>query len=433
VAPIPKYRVPTAKTAIDQRPILQGACVHPGVASGPVFVVSNLDVMDVPKGAILVTATMDPEIAKVMPLAGGLISERGSPTTHLATIAREFNKPTIIHTKEATRLLRHGECVTLDAANGRVFRGRIASLFTQPAAVQATPEAPVEVNRPLIKHVMRDIVPLTLTHIPSDYTREVMMKSEDFRTIHDIIRYVHEVSVREVFRFGGTREGDVAHILNLSGVPMQFYVIDIGNGLIPEATFKRKIMASDITCESFRSLVAGMTHEGVSWAGPVEFDLAGFFSVASRSFVRTDITDRGGRAYVLLSRDYLNFHSRLAYHFTVVDAMCTDVSDNNYVTFRFGGGGAEAGGRARRALLLKEILESFNFRVGIKGDTVSAMFRPGDRAGIQRRLDQLGRLMGYTRQLDMCLKTEEDQQRYIQAFLDGDYSAQGCRIPQRAY
>lgn len=420
-----KYEQPLVE--VDEIPVLKGTSVHPGVASGPVFLVQDLGLTSVPKGSVLVTKTMDPAIAKVVPMASGLIAEIGSTTTHLATIAREFQKPAVIQAENASQILKHKEIVTIDAGRGRVFRGRVESLLKtkfQPAARHVQEE----LNLPLIKDVMSDIIPLTLARIPNDYTKEIMMQPEDFNTIHDIIRYVHEVSVREVFRFGGSREGDVAHILNLPAVPMQFYVIDIGDGLVPEVTFKRRIASPDITSTPFRSLIAGMTHDSISWAGPVEFNLAGFVSVASRSFIRTDVTDKGGRAYVLLSKDYLNFHSQLAYHFTVVDTVCSDVADNNYIAFRFGGGGAGAAGRASRALLLKDILEENDFRANIKGDTVTGIFRMGSRSQIEKRLDQLGRLMGFTRQLDMCLQTEDDRKRYLQAFVNKEYVVDSCHV-----
>ncbi|MGD8369535.1 MAG: PEP/pyruvate-binding domain-containing protein, partial [Desulfobacterales bacterium] len=302
---------------VEEEPVLCGTPLHPGVAAGPVFLIRDLKLSAVPKGSILVSRTMDPEIAKVIPLSSGLIVEIGSHTSHLATIAREFQKPAIIDAKAATRVLKHKEILTLDAGRGRAYRGRIKSLL-KTKYHQAARHVQEEINLPLIKSVMNDIVPLTLSHVPADYSQEVMMPVESFQTIHDIIRFVHEVSVREVFRFGGTREGDAAHILSLPGVPMQFYVIDVGDGLVPEATFKRKISPSDVTSWPFHALADGMTHLGVSWSGPVEFNLGGFISVASRSFIRSNVTDKGGRGYALLGKEYLNFHSQLAYHFTVV-------------------------------------------------------------------------------------------------------------------
>jgi pyruvate,water dikinase len=411
----------SAEVEVHEKAVVSGTPTSAGVVSGPVFLVKDLNLSTVPRGSILVTKTMDPELAKLIPLASGLIAEMGSPTTHLATVAREFHKPSLTNAEGAMEVLRDKEIITLDASKGSVYKGRIDSLLKTKYS-KVVREVREEKNLPLIKNVMRDIVPLTLTHIPNNPVREVMMEPKDFNTIHDIIRYIHEVSVREVFRFGGRGEAGVAHVMIVHRVPLDFYIIDIGEGLSPEATFRRKIAFSDVSSSPFLSLLKGMTHEGVSWAGPVEFNLGGFFSVASRSFIRSDVTDKGGKAYVLVSKDYLNFHSRLAYHFSTLDTVCGDILHSNYLSFRYGGGGAGADGRARRAALLKDILESLDFRVNVKGDIVTGLFRGGTRAQIQQRLDQLGRLMGFTRQLDMSLRNKEDCERYFKAFFDGKYS-----------
>jgi hypothetical protein len=36
-------------------------------------------------------------------------------------------------------------------------------------------------------------------------------------------------------------------------------------------------------------------------------------------------------------------------------------------------------------------------------------------------LDILGRLVGYTRQLDVCMESDADAEKYAEAFLNGDY------------
>ena len=406
---------------VNEVPVLTGDPMNPGVISGPVFLVQDKTISSVPRGSILVLKTMDPEFAKLVPVASGLIAEMGSTATHLATVAREFHKPTLINAKDAMRILEDIEIITLDTTRGKVYNGRIDSLLKTNYCERPI-ESQGDINLPMIRNIMKDIVPLTLTHIPDSPVLEIMMKPGDFKTIHDIIRYIHEVSVREMFRFGGKGKAGIAHLFIIPRVPLHFYIIDIGDGLDPQAAFRRQIALSDIRSTPFHALCQGISYDGVSWAGPVEFDLGGFFSVVSRAFIQSDVTDEGGKAYVLLSKDYLNLHSRLAYHFTVIDTVCSDISDNNYLSFRFGGGGADADGRAQRALLLKEILTVLDFRVNVKGDTVTSMFRGGTRVETEKRIDQLGRLIGFTRQLDMTLRNGRIRERYVKAFLDGNYS-----------
>ncbi len=420
-----------ANVEVNEVPLITGEIASPGIASGPAVLVQDGSISSVPRGSILVIKTMEPEFAKLVPMASALIAEKGSPTTHLATVAREFLTPVIINAKNAMEVLRHKDIITVDANRGRVYRGRIDSLL-KTKYCEVKREVREERNLPLIKRIMKEIVPLTLTDIPTNPVLEIMMKEGDFNTVHDIIRYIHEVSVREMFRFGGQGNTGIAHILVIPRVPMDFFIIDIGEGLDPQAAFRRRISVDDIRSRPFLALQKGMTREGVSWAGPVEFNLAGFFSVVSRSFVKSDVTDEGGKAYVLLSKDYLNFHSRLAYHFAVIDTLCSEIADNNYLSFRFGGGGAGIDGRIRRALLLKEILERLDFRVNIRGDLVTTLFRGGTRQEICKRLDYLGRLMGFTRQLDMALQDEDASRQYTKAFFDEQYSIFPESIPNKS-
>jgi pyruvate,water dikinase len=364
--------------------------------------------------------TMDPEFAKLIHGASGIIAETGSVTTHLASIARESGKVAIVNAKGATRTLVSGEMITLDGDHGRVYKGYIESLI-KAKLCQRHSDMSNDRNLPYMRQVLKHIVPLNLTDLQEDVVLEASVHKDDFKTIHDVIRFVHEASVREMFQMGSKGESDVSHILVDPKVPLTFYIIDIEGGLMPKAVFKRRITPMDIQSKPFLALWKGMTHESVSWTGPPRFNLGGFFSVMSRSFIEGSVSEKGGKAYVILSRDYLNFHCRLAYHFTVIDCVCGEDSSNNYITFRFEGGGAGADGRIRRVHLLRDILETFYFRVEIKGDFLTAVFRGGSVWQTESRLDQLGKLMAFTRQLDMTLTDDDTTKRYVKAFLNEDY------------
>jgi hypothetical protein len=54
--------------------------------------------------------------------------------------------------------------------------------------------------------------------------------------------------------------------------------------------------------------------------------------------------------------------------------------------------------------------------VNVVGDTVTGNFRGGTRGEIEKRLHQLGRLMGFTRQLDMTLRDDQTRKRYTEDF-----------------
>ncbi|GBD96116.1 hypothetical protein BMS3Abin06_00999 [bacterium BMS3Abin06] len=226
-----------------------------------------------------------------------------------------------------------------------------------------------------------------------------------------------------MFRIGELAEGEGSTQQLVSDrIPMFFYVIDLDGGIAEEARFLRKISPEHINSIPFRALWRGMTYEGVRWSGAVDIDMGGLASVMARSFVRTGVEEKGGKVYVIITDQYVNMSVKLAYHFTVFDAFCGESYINNYINFRFQGGGASAEGRYRRALFIKEVLESLDFRVEVKGDMIIADIKGASQKDTEYRLDILGRLLGCSRQLDMAISSMEAKDWYVKAFLEGNYS-----------
>jgi phosphohistidine swiveling domain-containing protein len=74
------------------------------------------------RGAILVAPATDPSWTPLFTLASGVIVEVGGVLSHASTIAREYGLPAVANVKHATKRLRTGERVRLDAVNGVVHR-----------------------------------------------------------------------------------------------------------------------------------------------------------------------------------------------------------------------------------------------------------------------------------------------------------------------
>lgn len=71
-------------------------------------------------GEILVTTMTTPEYVPVMDRVLGFITDEGGITCHAAIVAREMNKICIIGTKIATKVLKDGDLVEVDAEKGVV-------------------------------------------------------------------------------------------------------------------------------------------------------------------------------------------------------------------------------------------------------------------------------------------------------------------------
>lgn len=80
----------------------------------------KLDQLDKENDYILVTPMTQPELVSFMKKAAAFVTDEGGITCHAAIIARELKKPCIIGTKIATKVLKDGDMVEVDADNGLV-------------------------------------------------------------------------------------------------------------------------------------------------------------------------------------------------------------------------------------------------------------------------------------------------------------------------
>ncbi|MDD5499680.1 MAG: phosphoenolpyruvate synthase [Candidatus Nanoarchaeia archaeon] len=105
--------------------ILHGLGASPGVASGKVVKIKGINELDkIKEGDILVTVMTDPNMVPAMKRAGGIITDEGGMSCHAAIVSRELGTPCIVGTIKATKVLKDGDEITLDATNGVVYKGK---------------------------------------------------------------------------------------------------------------------------------------------------------------------------------------------------------------------------------------------------------------------------------------------------------------------
>ncbi|MFP3164462.1 MAG: pyruvate, water dikinase [Acidianus sp.] len=114
-------------TSVENRKVLvKGLAASPGIASGIARVI--LDVKEAgnfKKGDILVTRMTDPDWVPIMKIASAIVTDEGGITSHAAIVSRELGIPAIVGTKEATKVIKDGQEITVDATRGIVYEGRI--------------------------------------------------------------------------------------------------------------------------------------------------------------------------------------------------------------------------------------------------------------------------------------------------------------------
>lgn len=111
---------------INAEPILKGVGSSPGIAKGPVKIVHGMeDVAKVQKGDILVTKMTSPDMVVVMSKSVAVITDEGGTTCHASIVGREMGLPVIVGTHNATKFLKDGQLITVDAYHGLIYSGEI--------------------------------------------------------------------------------------------------------------------------------------------------------------------------------------------------------------------------------------------------------------------------------------------------------------------
>lgn len=99
---------------------IKGSTAFRGIARGIVKIVVDTRNANFRNGEILVTSMTRPEFVPLIKKALAIITNEGGITCHAAIISRELKKPCIIGTKIATRVLKDGDLVEVDAERGIV-------------------------------------------------------------------------------------------------------------------------------------------------------------------------------------------------------------------------------------------------------------------------------------------------------------------------
>jgi pyruvate,water dikinase len=131
--------VPTETQAEPQAVLLHGLGGAPGSASGAARVLTSLaDAANLNDGDVLVTHMTSPDWLPLLRRAAAVVTDSGGMTCHAAIVSRELGIPCVVGTGEATRKLRDGEIVTVDATRGVVLEGARGSDTAQgPDGLQA--------------------------------------------------------------------------------------------------------------------------------------------------------------------------------------------------------------------------------------------------------------------------------------------------------
>ncbi|MFZ0889954.1 MAG: PEP/pyruvate-binding domain-containing protein [Candidatus Binataceae bacterium] len=374
-----------------------GTTVCPGAGSGAiVHATSSQDLSAVPDGAVLIAPNPFPGLVTVMGKVKALVTEVGGVASHMATLAREYQVPTLVGVNRATDLPA-GQMVTVDATGAAIYAGVHSELCSarRPEFELFNDIAIFD----LLGRVLAKISPLELLH-PSDPNFTI----EHCNTLHDITRYAHQRAMEEMFsqaknidqkeRIGARLKSDI---------PLDVNIINIDRDTrgLKE---RRSITEDEVTSAPMKAFWAGVKEEG--WAGEARSaSLGGFMSVLS-THLTTDNEEFLECSFAILSTEYMFLNLHLGYHFTTVEALCTSEPNKNYIRIQHKGGGASLDRRTRRIRLIQDLLSKMGFEHFGKGDFLDSSVSYLDRSIMLRTLSLLGRITMITKQLDIALSND---------------------------
>lgn len=97
----------------------QPACLGKIIGKAKIINTIN-DIKKINKGDVLISIATNPDLLPAMKKAAAFVTEQGGVTSHAAIVARELKTPCIIGTKIATKVIKDGDLVEVDADRGIV-------------------------------------------------------------------------------------------------------------------------------------------------------------------------------------------------------------------------------------------------------------------------------------------------------------------------
>lgn len=398
----------------DKEIVMQkmGQVAQRGIVAGKVHLVEEEDdPASFPAGAIAVTKYTSPRLSAVIRRARAIISDVGSTTGHMATVAREFGVPLIVNTGQATQIFTDGDEITVDAEENIIYKGIIKELLEYDTSAEDAYRDLKEYK--ILRQLLQKISPLKLID-----PKSARFTAKNCQTYHDILRFCHEKAMTELIKLNISSRrfrGIQSRKLNLS-IPLDLIVIDLGGGLDKDVPRNSVDCIDEVKSKPMLAILKGLTAPGAWSTQPMQLGFSDLISSMTRYSVDADAGKYSGQNLAVISDNYVNLSLRLGYHFNVIDAYVCENQNDNYLYFRFVGGVTENERRHLRAVLLKDILEKLNFKVTVSGDLVIAGLKKWEAAETLRILTEIGRLVGFSRQLDTQMQSVDTIPLYVKEF-----------------
>jgi pyruvate, water dikinase len=390
--------------------ISRGMKIYPGRASGPALRVDVDRVPDpqnVPAGTVLLADRPALSLAPLLSKAAALVVGAGEARNHLAFLAREARLPTIFYYggDGALSLVPPGAWVGVDASSLIVFAA-------DPEKPLSKAEPSPSSRQPVAHKILQGLIPY-LFPLAAPVLKDKPLTPDDCRSLHEILFCAAAGRLREMFTLSLRAQVTSKDAVSLvTGRMVPILVIDAGGGLSEESP---KVNFEAVRSLPFRTFLNGLM--SIPWPKARPLDVKGFISVIGVTTTTPRAEDQLRKvSFALISKDYMNFSLCLGYHASTIEAFVGENLDDNYIRFHYQGGAAALERRLRRLQLIGGILSRLGFSVTLKGDLLDGTAIGDPLPALLEKLEILGRLEVYTKQMDMVMSADELTYGYIDDF-----------------
>jgi len=100
--------------------IIRGVAASRGQGTGQARLALGSELPEIKRGDILVAPNLGPQWTPIFPILGGIVMDQGAIFQHPCLIAREYRIPAVIQTRDATKVIKEGQRITVDGDSGIV-------------------------------------------------------------------------------------------------------------------------------------------------------------------------------------------------------------------------------------------------------------------------------------------------------------------------
>lgn len=220
------------------------------------------------------------------------------------------------------------------------------------------------------------------------------------RSLHDLVRFVYEKGVEEMFSLAGQSSHGLSGARKLrTHLPISMHLLNLDGGFFHSATGKNEIGQSDIASVPMWAFWVGLSSALTAWHNELpQFNWKNC-NKAAAGIISKDSPLLS--SYAVISDKYIHAMMRFGFHSSTVDCFCSDSGEQNYIRFRFISGGDKSDQRTLKLDVVERILTAHSFSIKRKGNMLTAQCNIEMEHIIQQDLALLGLLLAKIRIMDI--------------------------------